>query len=139
MLEGDIIHWKMPFLATNSQNVAIEIISACSCFEIEWPRDTFKLGEKGDIIGTFFSANQEGMHVKTVDVILRNETAGGYPVVKQFQIKMFVALSQVELENWQKAKLAPKIVSKTTAKSQTSPKKVSKNRQAAKPSKNKKH
>jgi Protein of unknown function (DUF1573) len=132
MLEGDIIHWKMPFSANTSEKVAIEIVSACSCFEIDWPRDTFKIGQKGEITGIFYSANQEGPHVKTVDVILRNEDEKGYPVIKQFQVKMFVAQTQVELENWQK----PKILPNPPKKGPVSTKKTTKSRQPANRKKN---
>lgn len=92
-MEGDIVHFKMPFVNENEQPVAIEIVSGCSCFELDWPRDTFPTGGRGEITGTFFSAAQLGEHTKTVDIILRNSDAQGYPIVQQIRVNVQVGSS----------------------------------------------
>ena len=95
-MEGDIARLKAPFTNTFDGPVAIEIVTACSCFELDWPRDTLQKGEKRTIDLTFFSANQTGEHTKTVDIILRNEDQRGYPVVKQFFVHVDVRLTALD-------------------------------------------
>lgn len=95
-MEGDIARLKVPFENRFTGPVAIEIVSACQCFEIDWPRDTFQVGEKRVIDLTFFSANQVGEHTKTVDVILRNEDSRGYPIVLQFFVHVNVKLTALD-------------------------------------------
>ncbi len=107
MLDGDIARLKIPFVNRHSKPISFMIVSACTCFEIDWPRDTIETGGRGEFDLTFFSANQEGDHVKTIDVILNNEDERGYPVIKRFFVKVDVKLTAAELIDAEKPEPKP--------------------------------
>ncbi len=67
---------EVVFHFTNTGNVplVIEVVTACKCTDLEWPKNPVNPGESGEIRAVFDSTNQEiGKVEKTVDIIANTE------------------------------------------------------------------
>ncbi len=114
-MEGDIVRRRVPFLNKSADSVEIEIVSACSCFEIDWPRRKLAPGETDSLDLAFFSAAQMGEHEKQVDLILKNEDEKGYPGIERLTVKMHVLTWDEKAEMDKKAEAEAKRAAKKAA------------------------
>ena len=52
----------------------IEVVTACKCTEVKWPKEAIKPGEQGMISAVYDTSKQDlGPHVKVVDIIANTE------------------------------------------------------------------
>ena len=71
---GDTALVNYEFTNTGSADLEIEVVTACKCTELDWPRNSIKPGEKGKIKVVFDSSSFEtGKVTKIVDVIANTE------------------------------------------------------------------
>ena len=62
------------FTNTGSQDLVIDLVTACKCTELDWPRTPVAPGEKGQIKVVFDSTSMEiGEIIKTVDIIANTD------------------------------------------------------------------
>lgn len=67
---GDKKEVIFEFTNTGGSDLLIEIVTACKCTDIEWPKTPVAPGERGEIKAVFDSTTQEkGALVKTLDII----------------------------------------------------------------------
>ena len=73
------------FIFTNigRDTVEIDLVSACECIQVDWPREPIFPGESALISTVFNTKGWKGEQQKTIDVIFRNTDASGYPWIKQ--------------------------------------------------------
>lgn len=71
----------MTYTLTNVSNEAIkiELVDACSCTKVEFPRGSMAPGEKGRLDVTFDSAEKDAAETIELRVIFQNTDARGYP------------------------------------------------------------
>lgn len=71
---GQKLSLEYHFINTGSVDLDIELVSACKCSELEWPRDPVKPGERG-IITVFYDSTTEplGKLEKTIDIIANTD------------------------------------------------------------------
>jgi chondroitin AC lyase len=67
---GDIIEFDINFINSGEADLNIEVVTACKCIDIDWPRDAIQPGKKGSIKVVFDSAGiPKGKAHKTIDII----------------------------------------------------------------------
>lgn len=71
------------FTNTGNQDLIIDLVTACKCTELDWPRRAIAPGEKGEIKVVFDSTTMElGDIIKTVDIIANTD-----PIVVEAKFK----------------------------------------------------
>lgn len=71
------------FTNTGNQDLVIDLVTACKCTELDWPRRSIAPGEKGEIKVVFDSTTMDlGDIVKTVDIIANTD-----PIVVEAKFK----------------------------------------------------
>ena len=85
--EGDEV--LADYIFTNIGRIPLEIdlVSACDCIKVDWPRGEIAPGEAARIETVFNTAGRPGETEKTIDVIFKNTDKQGYPLVKQVKLK----------------------------------------------------
>ena len=86
-VEGDEIEARYEFENIGSQNLEIEIVSACNCMELNWPRQAVAPGQRGIIEVVFDTKGLSGLVSKDIDVIFKNTDKNGYPLVIRGTLK----------------------------------------------------
>lgn len=67
---GDIIEFDINFTNTGTAPLDIEVVSACKCIDIDWPRESILPNQKGTITVVFDSLGiPKGKAFKTIDII----------------------------------------------------------------------
>jgi len=62
------------FTNTGNQDLIIDLVTACKCTELDWPRKAIAPGEKGEIRVVFDSSTIDvGDIIKTVDIIANTD------------------------------------------------------------------
>lgn len=62
------------FTNTGSADLEIELVTACKCTTLDWPRKPIPPGGEGSILVTYDSTNQKlGPLTKTIDVIANTD------------------------------------------------------------------
>lgn len=76
---GDIRETEFVFTNTGTEDIIIELVSACECTTLDWPRKPVKPGERGRIDIIFDSSEKEESETIEVDISLKNREPGtGY-------------------------------------------------------------
>lgn len=75
--EGEKRQLLYTFQNTGSQDLIIDLATACRCTDLQWPQEPIPPGERGEILVEFDSAGFSGDVIKTIDVISNTE-----PIVK---------------------------------------------------------
>jgi len=75
--EGEKRQLLYTFQNTGSQDLIIDLATACRCTDLKWPQDPIPPGERGEILVEFDSTGFSGDIIKTIDVIGNTE-----PIVK---------------------------------------------------------
>lgn len=66
----DIVEFDIVFTNTGNKDLLIEVITACKCIDIDWPREYIKPNKKGSIKVVFDSRGlDKGDIKKTIDII----------------------------------------------------------------------
>ena len=72
------------FTNTGNEDIIIELVTACECTSLEYPRDPVKPGDQGQLHVTFDSSEKDAAETITIDIILGNTNpVNGYPIVYQ--------------------------------------------------------
>lgn len=83
---GEEKSMEFSFENTGSANLEIELVTACKCTTLDWPRKLIAPGEKGVIFVTYDSTDQKlGELTKTVDIIANTD-----PIVVEAFFKVLV-------------------------------------------------
>jgi hypothetical protein len=80
---GDIIEFDLGFTNVGKSDLVIEVVTACKCIEIDYPRSPIGPGQRGNIVVVFDSLGVEsGRQRKTIDVISNTD-----PIVVEAFVK----------------------------------------------------
>ncbi|MDX1684080.1 MAG: DUF1573 domain-containing protein [Saprospiraceae bacterium] len=71
--KGEKREHSFTFTNTGSADLKIDIVSACTCTEVDWPRQPIPPGEKGEIPVVFDSSTKDGQVLIDVDVIANTD------------------------------------------------------------------
>lgn len=75
LVKGDTKDMEYHFTNTGDTDLIIEVVTACKCTNIEWPKEAIKPGDKGVIKATYDTSDQHlGEMVKTIDIISNTES-----------------------------------------------------------------
>lgn len=85
--EGDEILADYIFTNIGAVPVEIEVVSACDCIRLDWPKGEIAPGEAAQIEAIFETKGHSGETEKVIDVIFKNTDAKGYPLVKQVKLR----------------------------------------------------
>lgn len=70
LVKGESKDMEFHFTNTGDADLLIEVVTACKCTGIEWPKEAIKPGEQGVIKATYDTTNQKlGVTVKTMDIV----------------------------------------------------------------------
>ena len=70
--QGEKRSTEFVFTNTGQEDIRIELVSACECTTLDWPRKAIKSGEKGSIEVIFDSTEKEESETIEVDINLKN-------------------------------------------------------------------
>lgn len=84
--EGVMVKAEFIFDNIGSRPLEIDLVSACECMNIKWPKGEIKPGESGLIEIDFNTRSYKGDITKDIDVIFKNTDDRGYPLVKQVKM-----------------------------------------------------
>lgn len=87
MKMGDMLSVQVSFTNIGQDTLAIEIVSACECMEVEWTKEPIAPGGRGSIDVLFDTSGMLGSQTKDIDLIFRNVDWRGYPLVKQVRLQ----------------------------------------------------
>jgi len=77
---GDKVTTQFSFTNKGTENIEIELVSACECTTLDWPRKAVKPGEKAVIEVVFDSTEKEESETIEIDINLKNrDPKTGYP------------------------------------------------------------
>lgn len=86
MRKGESKEVIFEFENTGEADLVIEVVTACKCTDLEWPKEAVKPGERGVIKATFHTEHQpEGAIDKTVDIFSNTD-----PIVVEAKFKAFI-------------------------------------------------
>lgn len=73
------------FTNTSGENVQIDIVDACACTKVEFPRGVLEPGQKGRLEVTFDSSEKTAAETITINVIFKNTHANGVPRIEMLE------------------------------------------------------
>ena len=86
MKKGETRSFQYVFTNTGKENVEIELVTACECSTVDWPRRPIPPGKKGVIDVVFDSSEKDVSETVEVDITLRNiDPKTGYQIFKILQ------------------------------------------------------
>ena len=81
--KGEKVSAFYEFTNVGNEAIEIELVSACECTTVDWPRKPVPPGENGRIDIVFDSATKEESETIEIDVHLKNiDPKTGYPVME---------------------------------------------------------
>ena len=85
--QGDKREFDYVFKNTGTEDIEIEIVSACECSTLDWPTKAIKPGETAKINVLFDSTEKEDSETVEIDINLKNiDPSNGY---KRLEILSF--------------------------------------------------
>jgi peptidoglycan-associated lipoprotein len=84
--EGAMVEANFIFDNIGTRALEIELVSACECMNIKWPKGDILPGESGLIEIDFNTRSYTGDITKDIDVIFKTTDEKGYPLVKQVKL-----------------------------------------------------
>lgn len=77
---GEKVTTQFSFTNKGTEDIVIELVSACECTTLDWPRKAVKPGEKAVIDVVFDSTEKEESETIEIDINLKNrDPKTGYP------------------------------------------------------------
>ncbi len=73
--KGDKRSTSFVFTNTGTEDIEIEIVSACECTTLDWPRLPVKPGKQGEISVVFDSSEKDESETIEIDINLKNKEA----------------------------------------------------------------
>ena len=84
LTKGELHTLFFNFTNTGNQDLLIDLVTACKCAELDWPRKAIAPGGKGEIKVVFDSSTIDvGEIIKTVDIIANTD-----PLVVEAKFKV---------------------------------------------------
>lgn len=83
--QGDTMHRKIFFTNQGPGDLLIELVTACECTTLEWPRLPVRPGKRGRIDIVYNSRDKKGPQTVDVDII-----ANTNPIVSSAKFKLSV-------------------------------------------------
>ena len=75
------------FTNTSGQDIKIDIVDACACTKVDFPRGTIKPQGKGRIDAVFDSTEKEADETIGITIVFENTDANGNPVIESVEYK----------------------------------------------------
>ena len=79
------------FTNVSNENIKIDIVDACDCTKVEFPRRELKPGEKGRLDVTFDSKDKEADETIGINVVFTNLTPEGFPHIEVVEYQFVLA------------------------------------------------
>ncbi len=76
--KGDLISRELHFRNTGEQDLIIELMSACECTTLDWPRLPIKPGKKGIIKLRYDSKDKEGPQIVDIEIMANTDPETSY-------------------------------------------------------------
>ncbi|MCS7036282.1 MAG: DUF1573 domain-containing protein [Saprospiraceae bacterium] len=70
------------FTNTSGENVQIDLVDACECTKVEYPRRAIEPGQKGRLDVTFDSTEKEKAETIRITIVFKNTHANGLPRIE---------------------------------------------------------
>lgn len=70
------------FTNTFSENIQIDIVDACECTKVDFPRGVIEPGKKGRLDVTFDSTEKEKGETISITIVFKNTHANGVPRIE---------------------------------------------------------
>ena len=91
MKKGDTRTFQYIFTNTGKETIEIELVTACECSTVDWPRRPIHPGEKGVIDVVFDSAQKDVSETVEVDITLKNiDPKTGYQIFKLLEYRFIL-------------------------------------------------
>ncbi len=80
---GEKRETSFKFVNTGNEDIQIELVSACECSTLDWPRRAIRPGSTGEITVIFDSTEKEESETIEIDIHLKNtDPKTGYPILE---------------------------------------------------------
>jgi len=74
LIKGETKPVEYHFTNVGDEDLIIEVVTACKCTDLKWPKEPIKPGEKGVISAIYDTSTQDlGKNVKVIDIIANTE------------------------------------------------------------------
>lgn len=90
--QGEKREMFFEFVNTSGQDVKIEIVDACECTTLEFPRGVIQPGQKGRIEAIFDSKEKKEDETIDIRVIFENTNAEGIPYIETLRYSFELVL-----------------------------------------------
>ncbi len=85
LTQGDTLQRVIFFTNAGPGDLVIELVTACECTSLEWPRRPVRPGSRGRIFIVYNSRDKQGPQTVDVDIIANTE-----PIVSSTKFKLWV-------------------------------------------------
>ena len=75
------------FTNTSGSGVQIDIVDACDCTKVDFPRGVIAPGEKGKLDVVFNSAEKEAAETIGINIVFKQNDAAGNPRIEEVEYK----------------------------------------------------
>jgi len=75
------------FTNTAGENVQIDIVDACACTKVDFPRGVIEPGKKGRLDVVFDSTEKEKSETISITIVFKNTHANGVPRIEFVEYK----------------------------------------------------
>ncbi|MFN0015513.1 MAG: DUF1573 domain-containing protein [Saprospiraceae bacterium] len=75
------------FTNTSGENIQIDIVDACACTKVDFPRGVIEPGKKGRLDAIFDSTEKEKAETIAITIIFKNTHANGVPRIEVVEYK----------------------------------------------------
>jgi len=75
------------FTNTSGADIQIDIVDACECTKVEFPRGIIKSGGKGRLDATFDSSSKDAAETIGINVVFKQTDAAGNPRIETVEYK----------------------------------------------------
>lgn len=89
IVQGETKEIVFEFENTGSEELIIDLVTACKCTDISWPQEAIPPGDRGKIVAIFDSAGMEGSIDKTLDII-----ANTNPIVVEAKFSVDIVIKE---------------------------------------------
>lgn len=85
--KGEKRSMAFEFTNTSGEKVQIDIVDACECTKVEFPRGVIEPGQKGRLDVTFDSTEKDASETISINVIFKNTHQNGVPRIEIVEYK----------------------------------------------------
>ena len=85
--KGETRSFFYEFTNTSGEDIQIEIVDACECTKVEFPRGILENGKKGRLDVVFDSAEKNEAETISINVIFKNKHPNGVPRIEIVEYK----------------------------------------------------